>query len=113
MTQAARSLADRQYDRRCFPYRCVRHTFTVRLILHPSTHLALSVSGGSAEPGSALPQVLLFKANKQKSSFAQHLMHYRHAIGPTQDIMDVVHITKKGRMMDTLEKNFTYSEKQN
>jgi hypothetical protein len=55
MTRAARSLADGQYDRRCFPYRCVRHTVTERFILHPSIHLALSVSGGAAEPGSALP----------------------------------------------------------
>jgi hypothetical protein len=52
-----------------------------------------------------------FKYGNRKSSFAQHLIDNRHAIGPMQDIMDIVHITKKGRMMDTLE-NFTYSGKQ-
>jgi hypothetical protein len=38
-------------------------------------------------------------------------MHNRHAIGPMQDIMDVVHITRKGRMMYTLEKFYIFREK--
>jgi len=52
---SSRAVFDTQHDRRCFPYRSVRHTVTIRLILHPSTHLALSVNGGAAESGSALP----------------------------------------------------------
>jgi hypothetical protein len=35
-------------------------------------------------------------------------MENRHAFGPMQDIMDVVHITRKGRMMDTLEKFYIF-----
>jgi len=52
---SSRAVFGTQYDRRCFPYRCVRHTVTTGLILHPSTHLGLSVNGGAAESGSALP----------------------------------------------------------
>jgi hypothetical protein len=37
-------------------------------------------------------------------------MHNRHAIGPLQDIMDVVHITRKRRMMGTLEKFYIFRE---
>jgi len=52
---SSRTVFDTQYGQRYFPCRCVRHKVTVRLILHPSTHLALSVNGGAAEPSSALP----------------------------------------------------------
>jgi hypothetical protein len=52
-----------------------------------------------------------FKHGNGKSSFAQQLMDNRHAIGPMQDIMDVVHITRKGRMMDTLEKFYIFRER--
>jgi hypothetical protein len=51
-----------------------------------------------------------FKYGNGKSSFAQHLIDNRHGIGPMQDIMDIVHITRKGRMMDTLEKFYIFRE---
>ena len=51
-----------------------------------------------------------FKYGNGKSSFAQHLIHNRHAMGPMQDIMDIVHVTRKGRMMDTLEKFYIFRE---
>jgi hypothetical protein len=39
-----------------------------------------------------------FQYGNGKFSFAQHLMHNRHVIDLMQDIMDVVHITRKGRI---------------
>jgi len=33
-----------------------------------------------------------------------------HAFGPMIDIMEVVHIAKKGRILDTLEKYYIYRE---
>ncbi len=38
------------------------------------------------------------------NSIAQHLIENKHAIGPMDGIMNIVHIIKKGKMMDTLEK---------
>jgi hypothetical protein len=45
-----------------------------------------------------------------KSKFAQHLLENRHAIGPTENIMDIINITNKGKMMDTLERFYIYNE---
>ena len=50
-----------------------------------------------------------FKYNN-RSKFAQHLIDNKHAIGKMEDIMEVVHVTKKGKMMDTLEGFHTYKE---
>jgi hypothetical protein len=36
-----------------------------------------------------------FKYANRKSSFAQHLLDKRHAMGHMTDIMDIIHITKK------------------
>jgi len=44
-----------------------------------------------------------FKYNNNRSKFAQHLIDNKHAIGEMGDIMEVVRVTKKGKMMDTLE----------
>jgi hypothetical protein len=49
-----------------------------------------------------------FKYANRKSSFAQHLLDNRHAMGHMTDIMDIIHITKKGRIMDTLEKFYIF-----
>jgi len=43
-----------------------------------------------------------FKCNNNRSKFAQHLIDNKHAIGKMEDIMEVVHAKKKGKMMDTL-----------
>ena len=43
-----------------------------------------------------------YKYNYNRSKFAQHLIN-KHAIGKMEDIMEVVHITRKGKMMETLE----------
>ena len=45
--------------------------------------------------------------------FAQHLMQSGHAVGPMEDILDVVHITNKGKMMDTLERFYFFKETKN
>jgi len=39
--------------------------------------------------------------NKNKSKFAQQLVDNKHPIGPMEDIMEVVHVTNKGKLMDT------------
>jgi hypothetical protein len=35
-----------------------------------------------------------------------------HAFGPMENIMDIIHIENKGRMLDTLEKFYIYKETQ-
>ena len=44
-----------------------------------------------------------FKYNNNRSKFAQHLIDNKNAIGNMEDIMEVVHVTKNGKMLDTLE----------
>ena len=50
------------------------------------------------------------KHGNRCSKFAQHLLENRHSIGPIDEIMEVLHIVKKGKMMDTLEKFHIYKE---
>jgi ferritin-like metal-binding protein YciE len=45
-----------------------------------------------------------FKYNNQKSKFAQHLLDSHHSIDNMENIMDIVHITDKGKIMDTIAK---------
>jgi hypothetical protein len=49
-----------------------------------------------------------FKYGNNRSNFAQHLLENKHAMGPMEDIMDVIHVTNKGEMMDTLERYYIY-----
>ena len=51
-----------------------------------------------------------FKYNNRKSAFAQHQLDNGHSIGKMEDIMKVVHIKNKGRMMKTLENYHIYKE---
>lgn len=51
-----------------------------------------------------------FKYRNGKSSFAQHLIEYGHAIGPMEEIMETVHFTNKGRLMDRLESFYIFCE---
>jgi len=44
-----------------------------------------------------------FKYGNKKSKIAQNLLENKHSIGPMENIMDTIHITNNGRMMDTLE----------
>jgi hypothetical protein len=43
-----------------------------------------------------------YKYSTNKSKFAQHLLDSRHVTGTVEDVMEVVHITKKVKLMDTL-----------
>jgi len=38
------------------------------------------------------------------------LLENKHSIGHTEDIMKVLYITNKGRLMDTIEKFYIYKE---
>jgi hypothetical protein len=51
-----------------------------------------------------------FKYGNSKSTFAQHLLENGHAIGTMEEIMDTIHFTNKGRLMNTLEKFHIFRE---
>jgi len=51
-----------------------------------------------------------FKYRNGKSSFAQRLIEYGHAIGPMEEIMKTVYFTNKARLMDTLERFYIFRE---
>jgi hypothetical protein len=51
-----------------------------------------------------------FKYGKNKSKFAQHRLENIHSIGPMENIIDTIHITKQGRKMDKLESFYIYRE---
>jgi hypothetical protein len=50
-----------------------------------------------------------FKYANHKSKFAQHLLENNHSIGPIDSIMEVLHTTRKGKLMDTLERFHIYN----
>ena len=50
------------------------------------------------------------KYANNKSKFAQHLLENSHSIGPIDIIMKVLHPTKKGKLMDTIERYHIYKE---
>jgi len=54
-----------------------------------------------------------FKYGSNKSKFAQQLLDNRHAIGPTNNIMETTYITNKGKMMDTIEIYYISRETKN
>jgi hypothetical protein len=43
------------------------------------------------------------RLNKQKSSFAQHVIDENHSMGDFSNDLEILHICKKGRKLDTLE----------
>jgi hypothetical protein len=45
-----------------------------------------------------------------RSKFAQHLSENKHEIGPMENIIHIIHVTNKDKMMDTLDKFFIYRE---
>ena len=42
------------------------------------------------------------------SKFAQHLLDEGHKFGPIENIMDIIHFAKKGRMLDALQRFYIY-----
>jgi len=53
-----------------------------------------------------------YKYANNKSKFAQHVLDEGYSFGPMTNIMDIIHIEKKGRMLDTLGKCYIYRETQ-
>ena len=51
------------------------------------------------------------KDGSNKSKFVQHLLDNRHSTGPMNSIMETVYMTKKGKIMDTIERYYIFSEK--
>jgi hypothetical protein len=47
------------------------------------------------------------------SNFATHLLENSHSTGPIDDIMEILHITRKSRIMDKLEKFHIHIETRN
>jgi hypothetical protein len=54
-----------------------------------------------------------YKYANNKSKFAQHVLDKGHSFSPMTNIMDKIHIEKKGKMLETLEKYYIYRETQN
>lgn len=50
-----------------------------------------------------------YKYGNNKSKFT-HLLYNKHCIDPMENIMDILHITNKGKMMNTLERFHIYNE---
>jgi len=50
-----------------------------------------------------------FKYNNSRSKFAQHLIE-KHAIGNMEDIMEIIHVTGKGKKVDAIESFHIYKE---
>jgi hypothetical protein len=53
-----------------------------------------------------------YKYANNKSKFAQHIIEEGHSFGPIDNIMDIIHIANKGRMLDALEKFYIYRKTQ-
>ena len=51
-----------------------------------------------------------YKHGHNKSKFAQHVIDKGHSFGPMNETMEVIHVAKKGRMLDMLEKFYIYRE---
>jgi hypothetical protein len=45
-----------------------------------------------------------YNQNYRKSQFAKHLLELNHPLGTPQQTMTILHTTKKGRMLNTIEK---------
>jgi hypothetical protein len=51
-----------------------------------------------------------FKYRNNKSTFPQHLLQNGNSTASIEDIMETIYFTKKGKMMNTLEKFYIFSE---
>jgi hypothetical protein len=52
-----------------------------------------------------------FKQENGKSKSAQHLLENKHSTIPMEDIMEILQITRKNRMINTYERFYIYNEK--
>jgi hypothetical protein len=46
--------------------------------------------------------------NNNNTGYAQHILNNKHEYGNIQDAMDILQITQKGRLMDTIETYYIY-----
>jgi hypothetical protein len=44
------------------------------------------------------------KSNNSTSRYAQHILESQHAYGPITDTMEILHLNKKGQLMNTWER---------
>jgi hypothetical protein len=51
-----------------------------------------------------------YKHAHNRSKFAQHVLEEGHNFGPMNEIMEVIHVARKGKMLDMLEKFYIYKE---
>ena len=45
-----------------------------------------------------------YKYANYRYKFAQHILDEGHSFGPMNYVMEIIHIARKGRMLDTVEK---------
>jgi hypothetical protein len=48
------------------------------------------------------------QSNGKSSKFAQHLLHTTHNYDTMEKTMKILHVERKGQMLDTLENYYTY-----
>jgi hypothetical protein len=51
-----------------------------------------------------------YKYGNGETKFATHLLENKQSTGPMENIMETLHITGKGRKMDTLERFYIFHE---
>jgi len=51
-----------------------------------------------------------YKYAHNTSKFAKHVIEEDHSFGPMNEIMEVVHVAKKSKILDTLEEFYIYRE---
>jgi hypothetical protein len=54
-----------------------------------------------------------YTQNYRKSQFVKHLLDLNHPLGTLEQAMTILHTTKKGRMLNTIEKYYIYEETHN
>jgi hypothetical protein len=55
-------------------------------------------------------QIQDYNLSYRKSQFAKHLLELNHPLGTLQQTMSILHTTKKGRMLNTIEKYYIHEE---
>jgi len=53
-----------------------------------------------------------FHHNPQQSKFPLHLTEHKHSFGHTNNTMQIIHLQKKGRHLNTIERFHIYKEAQ-
>jgi hypothetical protein len=51
-----------------------------------------------------------FRQNNKNPCFAKHLWENNHSLDPIEEIIDILHTTYKGRMLNVVEKFCMYKE---